>query len=139
MLKYGSISPPNIARGSWKAAWKEIGGVRKFYRSRWESNYAHYLEFLKLHKQILKWEHEPETFWFDKIKRGTCSYLPDFRVTNMDGSIEYHEVKGWMDGRSKTKIKRMRIYHPKVVLIIRDGPWFKKNSRQLSGLVKGWE
>ena len=58
--------------------------------------------------EILKWEYEPETFWFEKIKRGVRTYTPDFKVTEKDGSIIFHEVKGYMDARSKTKLKRMK-------------------------------
>ena len=33
----------NNHRGTWKADWRTIGGKRKFFRSRWEANYARYL------------------------------------------------------------------------------------------------
>ena len=99
---------------TWKAAWHTIGGVKKYYRSRWESNYAKYLQFLLEHGNISKWEHEPETFWFNKIMRGCRSYLPDFRVTYPNGEVIYHEVKGWFDERSRTKLKRMAKYHPSI-------------------------
>ncbi len=138
LAKYGSLNPGQ-KRGSWKAAWREIGGQRCFFRSRWEANYARYLQFLQESGEILKWEHEPETFWFHDIQRGTRSYLPDFRITFHTGSIEYHEVKGWMDDGSKTKIKRMAKYYPSVVLIVRDAKWFKANSRNLSKFIPGWE
>lgn len=136
--RYGSLCP-NLKRGTWKAAWREIGGIKKFYRSRWEANYARYLEFQKQCNLIIKWEHECETFWFKGIKRGCVSYLPDFKITNTNGSIEYHEVKGWMDSKSITKIKRMKKYYPNVVLKIFDGKWYKANKRKLSSLIKDWE
>jgi len=136
--RYGSLAP-NVKRGSWKSAWREIGGRRIFARSRWEANYARYMQFLKLRGEIMEWEHEPETFWFEKIKRGVRSYLPDFRITLKNGTIEYHEVKGWMDSRSKTKIKRMAKYHPHIVLLVKDKIWFKNNSRTLSTLIPDWE
>lgn len=124
--------------GQTSAAWIECGGKRFFARSKWEANYGRYLQFLKMAGVISEWEHEPETFWFTGILRGVRSYLPDFRVTNRDGSIEYHEVKGWMDAKSKTKIKRMAKYHPKILLIVRDGKWYQANRRKLAGLVPGW-
>ena len=124
---------------SWKSAWREIGGIKKYYRSKWEANYARYLQFLLEHKEIQKWEHEPETFWFLEIKRGCRSYLPDFRVTEKNGKIEYHEVKGWYDERSITKIKRMKKYHPQIKLILIDAKWFKANNSKLKGLIQGWE
>ena len=69
-----------VQNNKWQPGWREIGGKRKYFRSKWESNYARYLQFLKEHKQIEDWHHECETFWFEGIKRGVCSYLPDFKV-----------------------------------------------------------
>lgn len=126
------------ARCSWKQQWAEINGVRKFYRSRWELNYAYYLEWMRVNGQIKSWEHEPETFWFDEVKRGCVSYLPDFKVVENNDSIAYHEVKGWMDDKSKTKIKRMEKYYPDVKLIVIDASAYKKLAKNLKGLVPGW-
>lgn len=100
------------------ACWATINGKKTYFRSSWEIKYAEYLESLKNKGDIVSWEFEPDTFWFDKIKRGVRSYLPDFKILCNDGHTEYHEVKGWMDSRSKTKIKRMRIYHPNVILVV---------------------
>lgn len=124
---------------TWKQGWREIGGINKYYRSRWEANYARYLEFLKKQGVIVRWEHEPETFWFEAILRGVRSYLPDFRVTELNGEIVYHEVKGWMDDRSITKLKRMAKYHPKVKIIVIDESWFKANSKKIKPLIPDWE
>lgn len=131
--------PKNREKATWKCGWREIGGQRKYYRSRWEANYARFLQWLKERGDIVKWEHEPETFWFEQIKRGCRSYLPDFRVTENNGNIVYHEVKGWMDDRSKTKIKRMAKYYPKTKLIIIDGPIYKDIKKKMSRLIDGWE
>lgn len=127
------------ARGSWKAAWHEIGGKRNFYRSRWESNYARYLEWLKQRGDIADWKHEPETFWFESIKRGTRSYKPDFRVWENDGSSCLHEVKGWMDSRSRTCLSRMAKYHPKEKIVLIDGTQYRKIRKVAMGIVSGWE
>jgi hypothetical protein len=81
-----------------------------YVRSRWEANYARYLNLLIKTGSIVKWEYEPETFWFP-IKRGTRHYTPDFRVWT-SGDYQWHEVKGYMDKVSKTKLNRFRIYHP---------------------------
>jgi hypothetical protein len=124
---------------TWKAGWREVGGKRIYFRSRWEANYGCYLEWLKSTGHIAAWEHEPDVFWFEKIKRGCRSYLPDFKVTENGGAVAYHEVKGWMDDRSKTKIKRMRIYHPKVLLIVIDSKQYEEIRRKVSSLVPGWE
>ncbi len=136
--RYGTVAP-NISRGSWMAGWREIGGKRNFYRSRWEANYARYLQWLKDRGDISDWQHEPETFWFEKIKRGVRSYLPDFRVWENDGTTKLHEVKGWMDKRSKTCLNRMRIYHPKEsVIVIRQKQYYEIYNK-LGRLLPGWE
>lgn len=122
-----------------KKGWRDIGEQRIYARSSWEANYARFLEFQRAQGLIQKWEHEPETFWFDKIKRGRRSYLPDFRVTANDGSIAYHEVKGWINPEAKTKFKRMAKYHPTVVLRIIAGDWFKANAPTLSKIIPNWE
>ncbi len=127
----------HIQAVAWKQGWHEIGGKRHYYKSRWEVNYACYLEFLKKANEIVEWEYEPETFWFEGIKRGTCSYKPDFKVTWKDGHTDWHEVKGWMDPRSKTKIKRMAKYHPTVKLLVIDSAWFKAH-KNLNGFIPGW-
>lgn len=129
----------NNKKTRWDQGWRTIGGIKKYYRSRWEANYARYLEWLKTHGQIQSWEHEPKTFWFEKIRRGTRSYLPDFRIVENNGAIRFHEVKGWMDARSKTKIKRMAKYYPDITLIVIDSNAYKAIARQMSNAIEGWE
>lgn len=126
-------------RGSWKAGWREIGGKRKFYRSRWEANYARYLEWLKQNGQIKEWAHEPEVFWFEAIRRGVRSYKPDFRVWEMDGSSALHEVKGWMDSRSRTCLSRMAKYHPGEKIVLIDGPQYRAIRLKVMRMIAGWE
>src|SRR6185437_15011059 len=130
--------PPKNAN-TWKPGWREIDGRRIYFRSKWEANYGRYLQLLKRCGQIKEWEHEPETFWFLEILRGVRSYLPDFKVTENDGGVIYHEVKGWLDPRSRTKLKRMRIYHPQVKLRLVEKKFFSQNNKKLSALIPDWE
>lgn len=136
--KNGTLVNSRI-KTTWKGGWRTIGTEKKFYRSRWEANYARLLEWGKNNNVIADWKHEPKTFWFDGIKRGCVSYLPDFWVLKPDGTEEYHEVKGWMDDRSKTKLKRMKKYHPNVVLVLIDAKKYKEISSEFSRLIEGWE
>lgn len=140
-MKAKSAKGPNTRarNATWKAGWREVGDRRIFFRSRWEANYGRYLEWLKSTGNIAEWEHEPETFWFEAIKRGVRSYLPDFRVTENSGSVIYHEVKGWMDDRSRVCIKRMRIYHPKVRLLVIDAKAYRSIAKKVSSIVPDWE
>ena len=80
------------------------------------------------------WEHEPSTFWFENIKRGVRSYLPDFRVWNVDGTHYWVEVKGYMDSKSKTKIKRFKKYYPNEPIYIVDKEWFRKHIKPVRTL-----
>jgi hypothetical protein len=116
---------------------EDLGGL--YVRSSWEANYCRYLNWLIAQGQITKWEYEPDIFEFTKIKRGCRSYLPDFKITNLDGSIEYHEVKGWMDTKSITKLSRMAKYYPEIKLIIiaKDEYYAIRNS--VKSFIPEWE
>ena len=120
----------------WKQGWGTIGGKKCYFRSKWEYDYALYLELLKKYKKITEWEHEPKTFWFLEIKRGTRSYLPDFRVTETNGEIVWHEVKGYMDDRSKTKLKRFKKYYPEETLYLVQAAQIKEIREKFSFLYK---
>lgn len=136
--KNGTLNPMRD-KTSWKAGWREIGGYKKYYRSRWEANYARYLQWLKELGEIKDWLHEPDTFWFEGIMRGVRSYLPDFKITENGGGILYHEVKGWMDDKSKTKIKRMKKYHPRVRLIVIATKEYMELEKKVGAVISGWE
>jgi hypothetical protein len=137
VARHGSVNPQK-ARGSWKAGWRDIGGKRHYFRSRWEANYARYLEWLKIRGDIVDWEYEPETFWFETIKRGVRSYLPDFRVHELNGTKLLHEVKGWMDARSRTTLKRMAKYYPEQKIILIREKEYRALSR-FAALIGEWE
>lgn len=111
----------------------------RFFRSRWEANWARYLEWMKGRGEIANWEYEVDTFQFHKIKRGSRFYTPDFKITNNDASVEYHEVKGWMDPTSATKMKRMARYYPEVkVSLVQQGE-YSSVRKELSKIIPGWE
>ncbi len=136
----GKVSAGTGENGrSWKAAWREIGGQRCYFRSRWEANYARYLQTLVEASEILSWEHEPKAFWFEGIRRGSMSYLPDFRVVDTAGNVTFHEVKGWMDERSTTKLARMAKYFPEVAMVVIDSVSYKKLRALLAHVVPDWE
>jgi hypothetical protein len=124
---------------SWKGGWREIGDVKKYYRSTWEANYARYLEWLKRRGEIQSWRHEPKTFWFLNIKRGTRSYLPDFEVIENGGKAVYHEVKGWLDDKSRVKLQRMAKYYPQEKIILIDRAAYQSIAKTMKAIIRDWE
>jgi len=106
-----------------------------YFRSKWEANYALFLDFLIKNNEIKNWEYESDTFMFDEIKLGTRSYTPDFKIYNLDDSIEYHEVKGYMDSRSKTKLKRMAKYFPDIKLILIEREFYNDMYKKFKKII----
>lgn len=110
---------------------KDLNNV--FFRSAWEANIARYYNFIGV-----KWEFEPKTFIFHNITRGSVSYTPDFYLPEED---KWVEVKGWMDGKSKTKLKRFKQQYPdeynKLQLITEKE--YNEIKRKVSNYIKSWE
>lgn len=88
------------------------GGVRSDIegeantRSGWEANCLRWMTYQKI-----PWEYEPQRFSFEKIKRGTRSYLPDMRII-LDGEYRWIEVKGQLRATDKTRLRRFQLYYP---------------------------
>ncbi len=118
--------------------WREIGGRRFFFRSRWEANYARFLEWQLARGEIESWDYECRTFWFEHIRRGVRSYTPDFLVS-VAGRQEWREVKGWMDSKSKTKIARFQRFYPSEALVVVGPQTMKHLARVLGRVIPGWE
>jgi hypothetical protein len=60
-------------------------------------------------------------------------------VTENGGQVVYHEVKGWMDAKSKTRLKRMAKYYPHVSLIVIGEKEYRQISKTVSSLIPHWE
>ena len=135
-MQLSSSSAP--AQRQTHKGWEVIDDKRCYFKSKWEYRYALYLSFMKKHKKILDWKYEPKTFYFEGIKRGTTNYKPDFLVHFPSGNTEWYEVKGYMDSKSMTKIKRFNKYFPTEKLSVIDGTWFKTNSPILKKILKNW-
>jgi hypothetical protein len=100
----GKLVPTTNKRGTsiGKRADIIVNGKPAFFRSGWEANVARLLN----HRNI-SWEYEPEVFFYEKIKRGTNSYCPDFRTKTF-----YLEVKGYLDSKGRAAIRRFKKYYP---------------------------
>jgi hypothetical protein len=115
---------------------EDLGGL--YVRSRWEANWARYLNLLKSIDEIRGWEYEPDTFEFP-VKRGNRFYTPDFKVTLTDGSVEYHEVKGWMSPSGATKLKRMAKYYPQIKIVLIREDRYRGVAKTARALIPEWE
>ncbi|OEU68423.1 MAG: hypothetical protein BBJ57_02340 [Desulfobacterales bacterium PC51MH44] len=76
----------------------------QYFRSGTEANFARYLKMLGI-----KYEYETKEFVFMDIKRGVIAYTPDFYIPKDD---IYYEVKGWLDPKSITRLKRFKKRYP---------------------------
>lgn len=137
MMEQKTAGQAGAQRVTWKG-WVEIGGKRFYAKSNYERRYALYLEFLKKHGHIVDWEYEPKTFYFEGIKRGTNNYKPDFKVYFPNGKYQWVEVKGYMEAKDFTKMKRMAKYFPEEKITIVDKQWFSSNGPKLRGVIKEW-
>lgn len=136
-IRASSTTRRNIHSGAAKSGFREDIGL--FVRSRWEANYARYLNMLIASGDIRGFEYEPKTFFFRDVKRGPFSYRPDFLVELADGSEVWHEVKGWMDSKSRSKLKRMaRFYPDEKIEVIGKDEYFVIEAKY-SKTIEGWE
>ena len=78
--------------------------LNQFFRSNWEADCARWFNY-----QGKVWSYEPTVFSFLEhgIKRGTVSYCPDFKVGTL-----WVEVKGFLDRKGQTAIRRFKKYYP---------------------------
>lgn len=134
-IKNGTLNPMVNQKNPYS---RTKSGKRKdldniFFRSAWEANIARYYNYIGI-----KWEYEPKTFIFDNVTRGSVSYTPDFYLPEEDKWIE---VKGWMDSKSKTKLKRFARQYPeeyKKLELIQQKE-YNEIKRKMSGFIKNWE
>ena len=134
-LKNGTLNPMKSQKNPYS---RTKSGKRKdlnniFFRSAWEANIARYYNYLGI-----EWQFEPKTFIFKNISRGSVSYTPDFYLPQLD---KWVEVKGWMDNKSKTKLKRFKNQYPKenekLELITQKE--YDKIKKEYSNKIENWE
>lgn len=96
------------------------GGFREdlgiYVRSNWEANFARILKYSNI-----EFLYEPDTFCVSEA----VTYTPDFKV----GKV-YFEIKGYMDEKSKNKIKLFRQKFPDLTLGVISGDEYKKLKTQ---------
>lgn len=143
VVRYGTASPVHSFNKGQNVYSRCRRGVREdlgfFVRSRWEANYARYLVWMKNNGQIADFKYEPETFRFDGVTRGPYTYKPDFLVIEKNGNRVFHEVKGWMDPGSRSRLKRFAKFYPGVSLVVIDAKAYREIQRKVSSVIPGWE
>ena len=117
----------------------ELDGRIYRFRSKAEARYAAYLQWLKDTGNIKAWDYEFEYFGWTNQRGNKVQYCPDFRtLRDSESDWEYWEVKGYLDARSKAKLKGFSKHFPYLKLTVIDSAWFKRNTKKLKGLVPGW-
>ncbi len=93
------------------------------FRSKWERDYATYLDYAKAVNAIWDWAYEPDRF---DIGVG-AKFTPDFRVVvNRGESPEYREVKGYRREAAMVRLKvaaKMYPQHRWVLVTKIQGQW----------------
>lgn len=134
------------ARRSFAHVQRPVGVRGIKFRSKAEANYAAYLDWLIDVGQVSQWHYESKVFWFTPdavakggVRRGVTSYKPDFAVwPALRDDCEWHEVKGYMDARSRVALKRMAKYYPSEKIVVIDSKQMAALKRQVSGFAPGW-
>lgn len=132
--------PPFTVRSPYqhvKRGWYEINGVLHFFRSQDEALTAGFLTLTGW-----AWEYEPRTFEFPE--RGTHCYTPDFRAEK-GGEWRWVEVKGWLNPKSRTQLRRFAKYYPedaRRLVLVTDWrgaqAWVEENLGEAAPYVEIW-
>jgi hypothetical protein len=85
-----------------------IGGIEYTFDSQLERDWAKYLQFLKEHGEIRRWEYHPckFSFWEMGYRNKPYEYTPDFLVYENDGTKIYQETKGYMEKKDISRFRR---------------------------------
>lgn len=78
-----------------------VRDAKPIYKSKLEAAYANYLHALLLAGDIVQYRYEPIRF---NLAPNT-TLTPDFQIKLKDGTIEFHETKGWVREDAIAKLK----------------------------------
>ncbi|MHB1950085.1 MAG: DUF1064 domain-containing protein [Acidiferrobacteraceae bacterium] len=84
-----------------KAKWQRRQSKKAGSMNTLERAYAERLQSLVLLDEIHDWRYEP----FKLRLADNTGFTPDFMVLRSDGTIEFHEVKGFWEDDARVKIK----------------------------------
>jgi hypothetical protein len=114
----------------------DLGNV--YFRSRWEANWARYLNRRVAEGEIARWEFEPDTFEFPE-GAGANAYTPDFKVWGVDGAFVYQEVKGWLNEHGALRLRLMGEHYPGVHVELVARQEYRAVAKRVARQIPGWE
>lgn len=109
---------PKTNRPKPKASRRQPGTMNS-----WETAYAALLDSRLQAGEIAEYAFEPEKL---RVGISRCWYTPDFRVLLADGTVEFHEVKGFWRDDARAKLKAAALIHPYVFIAVtksKKGAW----------------
>jgi len=106
-----------------RVLWRTIAGRDIRFRSKAEYNWALYCQWRKEQDPegniyIQNWEYEIKRIHFDDDARKPRSYLPDFWITEAGGNVHIEEVKGWLDGPTRSRCRKFFLERPEKIHLI---------------------
>jgi len=113
-----------------------------YFRSRWEANYARILTYRKNDPMdpLEDWFYEPDRFDFFQQPKGTpSSYLPDFKVVEACAQPYYVEIKGWMDQKSRDRLRLMKRMYPDVYVLVIGASEYRELEQTWKDRLDIWE
>ena len=110
--------------------------------SNYEYNYAQYLDYLMKNKKITYWFRNTTRLPLSKhIKcrdRVLKTYTPDFWIITNNGKLELHEVKGWMNDRSKKILSQIKRDYKNLKLIVIDKNEMLRLQNKYKTIINDW-
>lgn len=101
-VKPATSATPN---SRFRSGFRDDLGVK--VRSGWEACVLRWLNHVNI-----EWVYEPRRFYFDGVRRGAHSYMPDIYLPNYEGSDRWLEIKGRLPPSDRTKLRRFRKFYP---------------------------
>lgn len=97
----GWTPPPDAVIGPFTRLTPAKASERPCRMNKTEARYAAILEARKIAGEIREWHFEAVT-----LRLGDdCRYTPDFLVVLADGTLEFHETKGFWRDDAKVKVR----------------------------------
>ena len=122
-----------------RETYEASNGKIYYTRSGWENNYCAYLDWLLGMGEIKAWEYEPTPRYefivteFGRQRALSLGYLPDFKVTNNDGTFYLVEIKGKPQGMRK--LQKMKKFYPKIKIELVTGKEYKILKKKVGRLL----